>query len=200
MQVDKLNNQDALAVIQKLAVLDSQEKRIEFFFDFFATNYRPIPPSLKDYVEIDLESRVSYALIDYCSDMIAAINTKEEYIKVSQLIKLIRTTGGTKEVFDAIKYEVASSVENDDQHSSRTFNDHLTAIWDLLNHPQHTLSDFTEQLKASKGYQAMITTSMQGHALLMQSAAASSNEPMSDHEHVMDQPPSVSANPNGHGK
>lgn len=149
LQWDKATASD---FIKKLNAADSYDQKIEAFYDYFIA-FRPLPCSQKYIVEIDLEEQIVSALTFFLQQMINAVNTQEDYNNTFALIKTLKYKGGTREVFDAIKYEIASSIESEDMCSFRTFKDHMLAISTLLQQPQKALKDFTEELRKSKGYQ-----------------------------------------------
>lgn len=156
------------SIIQQLNKLDSQEERIAVFFDFF-TDYRPFPNSQCYIVEINVEMEVELALGTYCLAQIAMISNKQDYLRTKQLLEKINTKGGSIDLFNEIKYQVAYAIEDKDMCSTRDYQKHMTDIHQALMHHQFKL-DFTEKLQKSKGYQEMLTTRMQGHALLVPSS------------------------------
>lgn len=170
--VEPLNKTSADKIINQLTRLNSYEDQVATFFDFFA-EYRPFPPSSSYVVEIDMLGMILTPLTAYCEKQIETIETKEDYLKVKQLITQLKTKGGDEEVFYAIKHAIASDIEHADWCSRRSYKQHMEDIWAELERPQVWLSNFTHELENSPGYQQMITTQMSAHSLLRPPSRAS---------------------------
>ncbi|EHL32174.1 hypothetical protein [Legionella drancourtii] len=162
------NYEIAHSIIQQLSKLNNQEEQVAVFFDFF-TDYRPFPASQTYTVEIDIAMEVESELRAYCQAKIDTINNKHDYLRAKQLIEKINTKGGSIDLFNEIKYKVASAIENKDMCSARNYQQHMNAIHQVLMKHQFEL-DFEHKLQNFKGAQEMVTTQMQGHALFMPSS------------------------------
>lgn len=162
------NSEVADSIIQQLSKLSNQEEQVAVFFNFF-TNYRPFPASQAYIVEIDIAMEVESALSAYCQAKIDTINNKHDYLRAKQLIEKINTKGGSIDLFNEIKYKVASAIENKDMCSARNYQQHMNDIHQVLMKHQFELN-FEHKLQNFKGVQEMVTPQMQGHALFMPSS------------------------------
>ncbi|MDI1351898.1 MAG: hypothetical protein PSV35_03870 [bacterium] len=164
------NSNYADQIIGKVCSLNHLEEQIAAFFDFFCA-FRPFPDSQKYLVEINMEEQVIQTLNGYL-EPIDTLNTKEDFLRIKQLINKIKTKKGASQLFDDFKYDMASAIESDDMCSTRRYSDHMDALWTILDSEevQQQLEKYQQELTSSKGYKEMMTTNMQGNALLMSSS------------------------------
>lgn len=145
-------------IIEQLQPLYAAQ-RYRAFFDFFA-HLRPLPYSQRGMFEVDFSLYVTNTLERYCRNQIASMQHHEDYHKTYAMIKKLRRTGGDMAIFDDIKYQVASDIESEDHHSSRTYDTLMQSIFQALAQPQRDLSDFTPVLQASTAYRRMSGAAM----------------------------------------
>lgn len=167
---EPLNSTDADEIINQLIGLVAEEDKIRTFFDFFAS-LRPFPPSQKYIVDINIEDKVTTALMSFCKSKIAAIASNEDSLQVQAMITTLRKKGGDNAIFDTIKYEVASDIELEDLYSMRKYEDLMDEIWSALNQPQPHLETFEDTFHERREYPCFFAK-----ALRFQTATVSQNK------------------------
>ncbi|WP_058533613.1 hypothetical protein [Legionella saoudiensis] len=139
---EPLRPQDANRIIQQLCNLQHEESRIRTFFNFFA-EFRPIPCSQDYLTEIDCADQVVRALELYCITKITAIRSYQDRMNMKEMILLLQKQGGNRIHFEAIKYQVASVLEEENWGSTKNYDQLMHEIWQALIQPQTALSDFS---------------------------------------------------------
>ena len=156
----------ANTLINQLLLLEHTAEQIEVFFDYFAA-FRPFPGSQKYMVFIDVDSEVSAELDNYCEMLISEIETVQDYKKVVAKINNLRENGGNDEIFNYIKYDVASSIEEQDMCSLRSFKDHMQSIKKAVMRPQPNLQNFKSELEQSKGFKQLDSVRLSGFSIIV---------------------------------
>jgi hypothetical protein len=111
---EPLRSTEADEIINQLADLVDEETKVRIFFDFFVS-FRPFPPSQKYIVDVDVVDKVAGVL------------------QAPEMKETIRMKDGVKNVFDRIKYGIASDIESEDLCSIRKYKDLMNEIWSALN-------------------------------------------------------------------
>ncbi len=146
---EPLSADAAVSILSQLQTVQNQEKRIALFFDFFA-DFRQLPPGQDDLVQVDVAEEVTKVLRDYCSLMVAAVDSQQDYLRASKTLRELQKNGGNQALFDDLKYRIASAIEFADLCSMRQYEPLMDEIRQALMKPQSELADLMESLKSSK--------------------------------------------------
>lgn len=155
-------------LIQNLSKASEHEK-VAVFFDTLA-ELRPFPPSQKYLVDLDIEQHILNALGKYCLSSIEEIKTTADAEKIRHMLWCLKTVGGDKTIFDAIKDAVGAAIESEDWASTRSYEQLMHEIWCALAQPLPSLSDFTEELQSSRAYRQMAIGAIQAFSPIISSA------------------------------
>ncbi len=145
MPSDPVSSQSADEIIQRVTSLENQEARVKEFFNYF-TDYRPLPPSQDYIVDINVHDLIVSKLESYCHEKINFADTFHALSQVKQMIKTLSEAGGNQDIFNAIKYDVASIIESEDLCSMRNYDDLMQAVWGELNKPQIEMRDLSDDI------------------------------------------------------
>ncbi|MFZ4076955.1 MAG: 3'-5' exonuclease [Legionellaceae bacterium] len=167
--MEPINVAFANNLIQRLSKT-SEHERVAVFFNTLA-ELRPFPPSQKYLVDVDLEQHILNELKNYCLSSIKEIKTTEDYEKSRRMLRCLKTIGGDKTIFDAIKDAVGAAIESEDWASTRSYEQLMHQIWSVLAQPHPCLSDFKQELESSRGYQQMAIGAIQTFSPIMSSGA-----------------------------